>query len=102
MVDCAMFTARHFAACSIPPPTGALALMTAGMYAYDTDAGTLVDPGGAPIAAATQMIDSGRLISIDRLTVGAGATLRAVPRQPPLVPPSSTTPIHRTHDPSHP
>src|SRR5262249_18539676 len=83
--ECATFNSRHFVGCNIPQPKGPLALMTPGTYTYDTTLGTLHHPGGGTVDVATQMVTSGRVISVDSLTVGLGATLRVTGSQPLVV-----------------
>jgi hypothetical protein len=79
---CMGWTAVHFDPCAIVHPSSALDLSTAGIYTYDTGTATLTDPGGGTSTPSNEMIASGRLISIEGLTIGAGVTLRVVGPSP--------------------
>jgi hypothetical protein len=83
--DCTMFKGRHFAGCDIPQPSAPLALSTAGVYTYNTDFASLVEPNGTVLHPADQVIASGRLISIEKLDIGAGVTLRVVGARPLII-----------------
>jgi hypothetical protein len=77
--DCTQWAApNHFAPCDIPQPAGALDLSTAGVYTYDTGSGTLTDPAGGTSTPTNQPIASGMLISVDKLTIASGTTLRVI------------------------
>ncbi|MBL9017052.1 MAG: hypothetical protein JNL83_22895, partial [Myxococcales bacterium] len=75
--DCSSFTSRHFDACMIPAPSGDLDL-TSGIYTLDTTAASLTPPGGAAVALPNRVTASGLVVSVGRLHVAAGATLRVV------------------------
>jgi hypothetical protein len=74
----------HFDPCAIPPPIGALDLTT-GIYTFHTDTGVLDDPAGGTIAVATADATTGKLISVEKLTIGDGATLRVIGDKPLVV-----------------
>ncbi|HEV7559198.1 MAG TPA: hypothetical protein VGO00_27175, partial [Kofleriaceae bacterium] len=74
--SCDSFMSKQFAACQIPMPVGALDLEIAGLYTYDTDFATFVDPTGATMHPPDQIVADARLISVDELTIAAGTTLR--------------------------
>ncbi len=83
--DCTQWAApAHFMPCDIPQPVGALEL-TEGLYTFHTDTGVLDDPAGAPITVATQTIASGMLISVDKLTIETGSSLRVLGPVPMIV-----------------
>ncbi|HWO19057.1 MAG TPA: hypothetical protein VNO30_09775 [Kofleriaceae bacterium] len=85
--DCTAWPApRHFMPCDLPMPAGALVL-DAGPYTYDTTSGTLSGPTSGPTSAviASKVIGGNRVISVERLAIGAGATLRVVGSQPLVV-----------------
>ncbi len=84
--DCTQWTEpTHFAPCDIPQPTAALELTMAGVYTYDTDSGTLTDPSTATSTPTNQPIGSAILISVDKLTIASGTTLRVVGAAPLIV-----------------
>jgi hypothetical protein len=84
--DCTQWPAtQHFAPCDIVQPTGALTLDQPIVYTLDTGTGELVPAGGTAIPVATAMIASGRLISVDALTINTGATLRVIGPVPLIV-----------------
>ncbi len=85
MIDCTTFPARHFDACMIPAPTGALDLMTAGTYTFDTTAGSLLAPGGGASLPPSGVIANGRVVSVSSLTIGAGVTLRVIGANPLII-----------------
>ena len=75
---CSAFSSRHFDACTIPAPSGDLDLSMAGVYTLDTTAASLTPPGGAAIALPNRVTASGLVVSVGRLHVASGATLRVV------------------------
>lgn len=83
--DCAGWTPRHFDACMIPVPTGPVALTAAGTYTYDTNDGTLTDPGGTVSEPANIPITAGRVMSVDGFSVSAASTLRVIGIRPLIV-----------------
>ncbi len=84
--ECTQWTEpKHFAPCDILQPTAALELTIAGIYTYDTDTATLTDPSNATSTPTSQPIASGRLISVDKLTVGPDSILRVVGAAPLIV-----------------
>jgi hypothetical protein len=94
--DCTAWTApRHFMPCDLPMPSGALVL-DAGQYTYDTTSGTLSGPSSAAIAS--KIIGGSRVISVERLAIGAGATLRVIGSQPLVVAAWSTIDVSGTID----
>jgi hypothetical protein len=95
---CTGWTPRHFDACTIPDPTGPVALTAAGVYAYDTTLGTLTGPGGVAITHASQIVAAGRVISVDAFEVGPGVTLRVTGPHPLIVASWSTIQIAGTID----
>lgn len=82
---CTMFPSRHFDACMIPAPMGGLVLDLPGEYVYNTMATTLTDPNGVASIPVNQVIPSGRLISVDALSIAAGTTLRVIGDRPLIV-----------------
>jgi hypothetical protein len=92
--DCTRLTSRFFAGCDIPRPTGALEI--SGTATYDTDTATLT--GSSPAPASMVLTDKGRVISVDRLVIPAGATLRVIGSQPLLIASWSTAQIDGTID----
>lgn len=82
---CAGWTPRHFDPCTIPLPTGPLALTSAGTYTYDTASGSLTDPVGTVTTPPTMVVMAGRVLSIASLDVGAAATLRVIGAQPLVI-----------------
>lgn len=85
--DCTQWTPapQHFQPCDIVQPTGALTLDQPIVYTLDTGTGEVTPAGGAAIPVATEMIASGRLLSVDALTIATGATLRVVGTAPLIV-----------------
>jgi hypothetical protein len=78
----------HFDPCAIPEPSAELVLDQSGDYVYDTNTGTLEDPGGATINHARGILPGNpevRIVSVEGLVVGANARLRAVGSRPLLV-----------------
>jgi len=84
-VLCVNWTARHFTPCALPSPLGGLDLTMPGVYVYDTTTAVLTDPTGAPTMPASLVVLSGRVVSVDALTVRAGSTLRVVGVRPLIV-----------------
>jgi hypothetical protein len=89
---CASWMPRHFDACAIPAPTGALAVSDG---VYDTDTGTLTD-GESTSTPPSVTITQGdgtaaRVISVDGFTVTT--SLRAVGSMPLIVASWSTITI---------
>jgi hypothetical protein len=81
--DCKAWPApRHFAPCDLPAPSAALVLDT-GLFTYDTTAGTLT--GAQPVTVASKLLPAGRVISVERITINAGATLRVVGAYPLII-----------------
>jgi hypothetical protein len=83
-LDCTSWTPapRHFMPCDLPTPAGPLVL-DSGSYTYDTTSGTLSGPSN--VAIASKIIGGNRVISVERLSLGAGATLRVTGSQPLVV-----------------
>ncbi len=96
--DCTTFPARHFDACAIPPPTGPLALTTAGTYTYDTTTGALLDPAGGSSLPPGGMFTSGRVLSVSSFRVAAGTTLRVTGTAPLVVAAWTTIEVDGTVD----
>jgi hypothetical protein len=81
---------KHFEPCQIPLPAGKLDLATAGTWTYDTTAGTLVDPNKATITPPSVVLSQSggpqiRVVSVTRLSVQKGVTLRVVGDRPLVV-----------------
>lgn len=76
--NCSAFTSRHFDACMIPAPSGDLDLTTPGVYTLDSSAASITPPGGVAMALPNRVVASGLVVSVGRLHVAAGATLRVV------------------------
>ena len=76
--DCSSFASRHFDACMIPAPSGDLDLSMSGVYILDTTAASLTPPGGAAMALPNRVTTSGLVVSVGRLRVASGATLRVL------------------------
>ena len=98
VIDCMTFAARHFDACLLPAPGGELDLTMPGTYYYDTSSGSLTDPANAVTTVPSMIIASGVAISIGRLSVGAGSTLRAIGSSPLIVASWSTITVAGTID----
>ncbi len=82
-LNCADWPApRHFMPCEIPAPSGPLVL-EAGEHVYDTTAGTLTGGSGAQVAS--KLVAAGRVISVERLAISAGARLRVTGMHPLIV-----------------
>jgi hypothetical protein len=82
--DCRSWTGapRHFTPCDLPEP-GAALVLGAGQYVFDTTTGTLNGPSTTGIVS--KVIGGNRVISVERLTIGAAATLRVIGAQPLVV-----------------
>ena len=78
--DCKKLSTRLFAGCDIPQP-GAAIEVTTGVVVYNTDLGTLSGSATPP----SMLIPTGRVISIDKLTIRAGASLRVVGTLPLII-----------------
>ena len=78
---CEAWSSRYFTPCRIPAPFGNLSI-TAGTFTYDTSDGKLTDPSGIAIPQPSVVIDGVRLVSVNDLYVGAGATLRVTGDKP--------------------
>lgn len=76
---------KHFAPCDIPQPTAALELTMAGIYTYDTGSGVLTDPANATSTPTNKPVESGMLISVDKLVIATGTTLRVIGPAPLIV-----------------
>ncbi|MBL0213990.1 MAG: hypothetical protein IPQ07_08905 [Myxococcales bacterium] len=98
MIDCTTFPSRHFDACMIPAPTGALELTTAGTYTFDTTAGSLLAPGGGASLPPSGVIANGRVVSVSSLTIGAGVTLRVIGANPLIIASWGTVDVAGTID----
>lgn len=89
------FLPRHFNACVIRDPQGALALdrpddpgNAQPFYLYNTTDGRLTDPDGSPIAHQSQVLSQLpgiRLASLESFSIAAGTTLRVVGEHPLLL-----------------
>jgi hypothetical protein len=89
-VDCASWTAHHFDACAIPPPTPDLVLTAAGSpWQLDSSAVTLLDKDNNPVVVSFVAIDqagtSALVASVQSLTIESGATLRLIGVRPVIV-----------------
>lgn len=76
--DCSSFTSRHFDACMLPAPSGDLDLTTPGVHTLDTTAASITPPGGAAMALPNRVVASGLVVSVGKLHVASGVTLRVV------------------------
>lgn len=81
--DCTGWMPRHFDACAIPVPDGN-PLVLAGASTYDTTTGALTGPGGTTTPPSL-VVATGRVLSVDSLTLEAGATLRVIGTHPLIV-----------------
>jgi len=100
---CRDWSSRHFDACEIPEPEGALSLFAAGEWVFDTDTGTLEDPLGLTdtlTSVLVAQIDESftRVISVDGLTVAESARLRVVGSIPLVIASWSSIAVDGTID----
>ncbi|MEO8706215.1 MAG: hypothetical protein ABI867_39660 [Kofleriaceae bacterium] len=80
--DCTPLNGRHFVGCEIPQPSAELTL-PAGVSTFNTDSGTFTT--GGVTGVATGDVASGKLISVKKLTIPPGATLRVIGAKPMIV-----------------
>jgi hypothetical protein len=85
---CTTWNARHFDACTIPPPSEPLDLT--GDWVFDTDTGTLTPSSGVPIMPAGMMIvqpggAGAYVMSVAGLAIEANGSLRVIGSVPLIV-----------------
>ncbi|MBA2541486.1 MAG: hypothetical protein H0V17_17725, partial [Deltaproteobacteria bacterium] len=91
--DCTPFTTRLFAGCDIPEP-GAAIDVTSGITTYNTDTGALSTGTSPPSIDVT----AGHVISVQKITIAAGATLRVTGSKPLILASWSTIQVDGTID----
>lgn len=75
----------HVDPCAIEAPSPGLDLDAEGQYVYDTDDGTLTDPGGGDVPNASSTLDGLRVASIVSFSLGPDASLRVIGAAPLVI-----------------